>query len=206
MRLQLEEEILTGRLRPGEKLDETQIAARFGLSRTPVREAFQALASANLVELRPHQGAYVAALSLKALIEMFEVMAILESSCAALAARRHTLEDRQRIADWQARCEDPVNNDDPRAFYDANGGLHDAIYRASHNEFLIAQTTSLRQRLDAYRHRVTYHPGLIGKSNREHREIVDAIFSMDEAEAGRAMRQHLVTLRDDITAMFETGA
>jgi DNA-binding GntR family transcriptional regulator len=205
LRLQLEEDILAGRLRPGERLDETQIAARFGLSRTPVREAFKALASTNLVDLRPHQGAYVATLTLKAVIEIFEVMTILEASCASLAARRHTMKDRESIAHWQEHCESLENTDIPLAFYDANNGLHDAIYRASHNELLISQMFALHQRVDAYRRRVTYHPGLIGKSNREHREIVDAIFCMDEAAAGEAMRRHLATLRDDITAMFEVG-
>jgi DNA-binding GntR family transcriptional regulator len=205
LRLQLEEDILAGRLRPGERLDETQIAARFGLSRTPVREAFKALASTNLVDLRPHQGAYVATLTLKAVIEIFEVMTILESSCASLAARRHTMKDRETLAHWQGYCESLENTDNPSAFYHANNGLHDAIYRASHNEFLISQMIGMHHRVDAYRRRVTYHPGLIGKSNREHREIVDAIFRMDETAAGQAMRQHLATLRDDITAMFEIG-
>src|ERR1700676_5006563 len=88
LRQQLEQEIAAGRLEPGTRLDEQEIAARFGVSRTPVREAFRLLAANNLVELRGRQGATVRAIKAQALIEMFQVMAELEGLCARLAARR----------------------------------------------------------------------------------------------------------------------
>ena len=78
LRDQLEQDIVTGTLRPGERLDEQSLAARFGVSRTPIREALMQLASAGLIELQPRRGAFVASLSLKEVIERFEVMAALE--------------------------------------------------------------------------------------------------------------------------------
>ena len=90
LRDQLEQDIVTGALRPGERLDEQSLAARFGVSRTPVREALMQLATAGLVTLQERRGAFVAALGFKEIIERFEGMAVLEGACGALAARRIT--------------------------------------------------------------------------------------------------------------------
>ena len=94
LRDRLEQDIVTGALRPGERLDEQSLAARFGVSRTPIREALMQLATAGLIELQPRRGAFVASLSLRDVIERFEVMAALEGACAALAARRITESER----------------------------------------------------------------------------------------------------------------
>ncbi len=88
LRQKLEEAIAAGRLEPGSRLDEQEIAQRFGVSRTPVREAFRLMAANNLVELRGRQGATVRVIKAETLIEMFQVMAELEGLCARLAARR----------------------------------------------------------------------------------------------------------------------
>jgi DNA-binding GntR family transcriptional regulator len=97
LRDELEQDIVTEALRPGERLDEQTLATRFGVSRTPIREALVQLAVAGLVALQPRRGAFVASLSLKEIIERFEVMAALEGACGALAARRLTDEERARL-------------------------------------------------------------------------------------------------------------
>ena len=203
LRLKLEEDILSGALAPGVKLDEEEIAARFGISRTPVREALKALMSTGLVDLRPHQGSCVAVLTLKSIIEMVEVMAVLEATCAELAARRHTPIDREVMLRAHKKCELAFGRNDPAAFYEANIDLHDAIYKASRNEYLVRQTQLLRQRLEPYRRRISYHAGLIEKASHEHFDIVHAILAMDTARAGETMRVHLATLRDDIASMID---
>jgi DNA-binding GntR family transcriptional regulator len=88
LRLQLADEIIRGALAPGTILDETELARRFQVSRTPVREAIRQLAASGLVETRAHRGSVVAWPSHERLIGMFEVMAELEALCAALAAAR----------------------------------------------------------------------------------------------------------------------
>ena len=87
LRQKLEGAIAAGHLEPGSRLDEQEIAQRFGVSRTPVREAFRLMAANHLVELRGRQGATVRSIKAQALIEMFQVMAELEGLCARLAAR-----------------------------------------------------------------------------------------------------------------------
>ncbi|MDB5654774.1 MAG: GntR family transcriptional regulator, partial [Tardiphaga sp.] len=88
LRLQLADDIVRGVLRPGAALDETEIAKRFEVSRTPVREALRQLAASGLVDSRAHRGAFVAQPSLERLTGMFEAMAELEALCAGLAAER----------------------------------------------------------------------------------------------------------------------
>ena len=201
IRRAVEEDILAGRLAPGTRLDEDSLATRHGASRTPVREALQHLASQGLIELRPHAGAFVPTRSVVELAEMFEAMAFLEGACAALAARRHSAEDRRLLAAAHERCAQAAKRDDPVAFYEANRHFHRCVYEAAHNTYLGTQTTQLAHRLEAYRREATFHPGLMSLTMAEHERILAAIFAMDEAAAGRQMRSHLDTLRDDVVSM-----
>ncbi|WP_158807031.1 GntR family transcriptional regulator [Beijerinckia sp. L45] len=203
LRLKLEEDILARRFIPGEKLDEEALGERFGLSRTPVREALKALTSGGLVEIRPHQGAFVATLTARAIVEMVETMAVLERACAAAAARRHTLADRSTILKAQEACEAASSVADPKVFYKANVVFHETIYRSSQNAFLALQARSLRQRLEPYRRQIASHPGMIERSNVEHRRIIAAVFAMDESAADAAMTNHLTALQDTIASMIE---
>src|SRR5262249_21540088 len=146
----IEHDIVSGRLSPGMKLDEEALAARYGASRTPVREAFQQLASHGHIELRPHMGAFVAKLGIAELVEMFETMAFLEAACAALAARRPGDAARKHPAAAHEACQKAARRNDPDAFYAATARFHDCVYAASHNAFLAAETRRLRNRLEAY--------------------------------------------------------
>jgi DNA-binding GntR family transcriptional regulator len=203
IRESVERDIVAGRLVPGVKLNEESIAARHGASRTPVREALRQLASKGLVELRSNLGAFVAQPSVTELAEMFEVMSFLESACAALAAVRHTAEDRRLLAAAHERCAESASRNDPNAFYAANARFHECIYSASHNSYLQAQTIALRNRLEVYRRESTFHPGLIALTMREHKEILEVIFEMDATSAAAKMRSHLDTLRDDAVSMHK---
>lgn len=201
LRLQLEQDVLSGKLKPGQKLDEEELAARFGMSRTPVREAIKALSSSGLLEVRQHQGAYVATLTLESITEMIEVMGVIEVACAELAARRHTTADRVAIGAAQSDCERALQVLDPAAFYAANVRFHDAIYGASHNTYLAQQARALRVRLEPYRRQISYHEGSIQKSVREHAAIVAAIFSMEPAATRQAMGLHITALANDIASL-----
>lgn len=199
----LEREILEGKLAPGMRLDEESIGRRFGVSRTPVREALKHLASAGLVELRPHIGACVARPTAASLVEMFETMAVLESGCARLAARRHSKADRDALESAHDACRRAARRKDPDRFYDANARLHEAIYRACGNDYLQSQTLSLRNRLEPYRRSITFHEGLMERSMVEHQRVIEAILAMDEAKAVQCMDAHVDTLRTDAVAMVE---
>jgi DNA-binding GntR family transcriptional regulator len=202
MVLALEADILSGKLRPGARLDEQSLARRFQTSRTPVREALRQLESRGIVENRPRQGTQVMQLGLAELMEMFEAMAWLEAACASLAARRHTQADRDAIQAAHALCIEAQQRLDPEAFYNANAKWHETIYAASQNAYLAQQTLQLRNRLEPYRRATTFHEGLMALSVQEHQRIADAILCMDPQRAMLEMQGHLDTLRNDAVRSY----
>src|SRR6185437_6512135 len=105
LREAIEEEIATGRLLPGTRLDEVELATRFKVSRTPIREAISLLLGEGLVETRPGRRTVVAQVTPQRLLEMFEVMAELEAMCARLAARRMSEPDQQDLLKAHRACE-----------------------------------------------------------------------------------------------------
>lgn len=206
LRQKLEEAIASGRLEPGSRLDEQEIALRFGVSRTPVREAFRLMAANHLIELRGRQGATVRSIRAPELIEMFQVMAELEGLCARLAARRVSKAWGGEIATVHQRLIVAGERGDIDAFYDINQEFHEAIYEASRNAFLAEQTRKLRNQVAGYRRRVTHMPNRIADTIREHEAIMQAVLAHDSERAHSAMRDHVNLLGYnllDFLAAFE---
>ncbi|MFP5077956.1 GntR family transcriptional regulator [Rhizobium sp. YIM 134829] len=199
LREQLEQMILDGRLAPGERLDEMDLARRFGLSRTPVREAIKALLAVGLVETRGRQGTHVALLSIPALIEMFDVMSALEGLCARLAARRATPAERAAMRKVHEELVEAYHSGDPVDFYKVNQKFHDQLYAAAHTHFIADQAIQLRRRIGAYRMRATYQPGRMLSTLTEHTRIMDAIDAGDPEAARKAASDHVQLLGDQLT-------
>ena len=209
LRDQLEQDIVTGALRPGARLDEQSLAARFGVSRTPIREALMQLATAGLIVLQPRRGAFVASLSLKGIIERFEVMATLEGACGALAARRIGDEERRQLLEAHEACAREASGGDADAYYYANERFHHLIYAASHNGFLIEQARQLHDRLKPYRRLQLRARSRVAGSLAEHQRIVDAILAGDGAGAERLLKDHILIQGErlaDFIASFDTAA
>jgi DNA-binding GntR family transcriptional regulator len=198
---QLEEEILLGKLSPGSRLDEKQLAERFHVSRTPVREALWHLASSGLVEMRRHHGAVVKQLTLVELVEMFQVMAELEGLCARLAARRMTLEERKKLHQIHRLAGKRIGDQNFEGFFESNNEFHDSIFVGSKNLFLQQESRALRNRVNPYRRYITYQPGRMGKSHADHEAIIKAIDSGDADEAQKLMRDH-VNMLGEVVADF----
>jgi DNA-binding GntR family transcriptional regulator len=196
LRALLEEAIIKGELAPGTRLEEQELAERYSVSRTPVRETLRLLASSGLVEMRARQSAVVATLTIPKLIEMFQVMAELEGMCARLAARRTSSERLAQMAESHRACVAAVQTNDPEGFYEANRLFHEAIYAASGNQFLEEMTRSLRNRVSPYRRYVTYQPGRMVDSIPEHEQVLDAIRKGDGDAADHLMRDHVNILGD----------
>ena len=193
----LEAEILSGAVQPGAHLDEQSLARRFGVSRTPVREALRHLASSGLVSIRAHQGAIVRQLTLPELIEMFQVLAELEGLGARLAARRITKEDREKLRQSHKACKQYATRRDEAQFFEENYRLHDVMLLASQNKFLIERAHDLTRRVNPYRRFVTRHPGMMEKSVIEHAAVIDAVERGDGAAAHDLMRSHLNMLGEE---------
>lgn len=192
LREAIEEEIATGRLLPGAHLDELELAARFGVSRTPVREALSLLVGEGLVENRPRRGAVVAQLTPHRLIEMFEVMAELEAMCARLAARRMSDEDLATLESAHEACRGAATARDSDAYFYANERFHYALYRAGHNAFLFEQCASLQRKLRPYRRLQLRVRNRLQKSFDEHQGILDALKKGDAEAAVDSVRSHVI--------------
>ena len=195
---EIENLIVSGSMMPGERLDETVLAKKYGVSRTPVREAIRALVAIGLVENTGRQGAQVAKISISMLIEMFEHMAILEGMCAQLAARRATHDEISSMFSIHKLLENTFDNGNPKEFYEVNLKFHDQLYNASHTQYLASETLRLRRRLSPYRMRVTFQPGRMRSTLGEHLEILEAVNIGDSKKAMDAARSHLQLIGSDL--------
>lgn len=187
----LEDDIVAGRIQPGERLDEVSLATRFGVSRTPIREALKELAAAGFIDIRPHRGAVVSAPDPRRILEMFDVMAEFEAMCARLAARRLTDTDEAELKMTLAACRRAARAGDTDAYYYENERFHRAIYAASGNSFLAEQAIALHKRLAPFRRLQLRVRNRMRASQEEHEAIVAAIRRGDADAAADQLRAHV---------------
>ena len=197
LRLQLADEIVRGALRPGAGLDEMELAKRFGVSRTPVREAIRQLAASGLIEVRAHRGAVVARPSEHQVLGMFEAMAELEALCAGLAAERMTPAERHALEIAHDEMRALVRIGDPQRFHELNEAFHGAIYAGAHNAYLTEITFATRSRVQPFRRAQFRNIGRLSKSHSEHDRVVTAIQRGNREGAMAMMRAHIVTVREE---------
>jgi DNA-binding GntR family transcriptional regulator len=184
-------EIISGQLAPGRKLDEVSLAARFRVSRSPVRDALRQLAATRLVDYFPRRGFSVAKIAPSGLDDMFEAAAELEALCAKLCALRSAPADRKRIELIHAQARAAAAKNDTRTYAALNKDLHLAIYAAARNKTLELAALNLRQRLAPVRSRVFFATAnRMRGSFGEHDAIVKAILAHDAEGAMTAMRDH----------------
>jgi len=197
LRLQLADEIVRGVLPPGSGLDETDIARRFNVSRTPVREALRQLVASGLVEARAHRGAVVAQPSLDRLTGMFEAMAELEAICAGLAAERMPAVERQKLEAIHEELRVLSYAGNPEQFHEVNERFHNAIYAGSQNDYIAEMTLATRVRVQPFRRAQFRNLGRLAKSHAEHDRVVVAIMRGDKVGAAAAMRAHIELVRGE---------
>jgi GntR family transcriptional regulator, transcriptional repressor for pyruvate dehydrogenase complex len=205
---QVKQLIAEGKLKSGDRLPpERDLALKFMVSRTSVREALRALQSRGLVEIRAGEGAFVRDISVETLIEplalvilphreavgeLFEARRLLEPAIAALAARRATHEElgeMERILDEQSR---EVTQGRTGVTQDA--ALHAAIANSAHNRAITRIVNALIDLLTQSREESLLTPGRPTRSHEDHRRILAAIKRRDEVAAHRAMLDHLIAV------------
>jgi DNA-binding GntR family transcriptional regulator len=195
LRLMLADEIVSGQLEPGAPLDETELAKRFRVSRTPVREALRQLVASGLVDARAHRGAVVAHPDSERLAGMFEAMAELEALCAGMAAERMTAAERHALQSLHEQLRSISHLGDPQRFHEVNEAFHNAIYAGAHNAYLAELALSTRKRVQPFRRAQFRNVGRLAKSHAEHDRVVLAIQQGDRTSASAAMRAHIDTVR-----------
>mgnify|MGYP003676220932 CR=1 FL=1 len=191
VRERIEQMIVTGEFADGERLDEVKLAEQFGVSRTPLREAFQALAASGLVKLEARRGAFIRHPDFVELVEMFEVMAEIEAMCGFRAARHVTGSQMTAIGKTIENCETAISAGDFDEYYRENETFHHLLYEASGNRFLAREAARLHKRLKPYRRLQLRANGRMPQSMREHRAVFAALERNDPKATAAALRQHV---------------
>ena len=194
--MQISDDIVRGALAPGSTLDEMELARRFNVSRTPVREALRLLVSSGLVEARPHRSAVVARPGKPQLAEMFEALRELEALCAGLAAMRMTEDESVQLARINASLLAAVRGGDPHLYHVLNESFHAAIYFGSHNAYLARLAAETRARIAPFSRAQFRTAGRLARSQAEHESILEAIGSKEVQAASTAMRRHIESVYD----------
>ena len=184
-------EISEGGLEPGQRLDEQGLAARFGASRTPVREALSRLTAQGVLMPGERRGVFVAEYSREELSQIFETMHEIEAACARIVAQRLDLLTRSSIESAQADCLVAAQAGDRAAYLKANEAFHMAIYNGTGNPYMAEIAREFRRRTGPFRaKKFLTHDDLIA-SAQSHQALVDDIFSEDSATASKSMRDHM---------------
>ncbi|MFH6783903.1 MULTISPECIES: GntR family transcriptional regulator [Methylobacterium] len=199
---EIAEAIVTGALAPGHRLDEQALADRYGVSRTPVREALRQLGTSGLVEMRPRRGAVVAQVTPEQLAELFVAMAEIEATCARLAAQSMSPLERRRLDALHDAMADLAASDDPAAYARANTAFHGAVYAGAHNAVLADFALGLRRRLQPYREAQFRLAGRLARSHAEHGAVVAAILGGRAEEAHAAMLRHVTLVESSVEGML----
>lgn len=198
----LADDVVTGRLKPGAKLDEVRIATRFAVSRTPVREALQKLAAMGLVDRQPNRGAVVATVTGEHLASMFEAMAELEGICARLSAERMTVAERRDLEDAHRASARLVQQGAVEDYAAYNVAFHSRLYAGAHSPHIHELVTQTRSRLAPFRRAQFRLDGRLSRSWAEHDAIVTAIMRGDGRGAEQAVRRHVLAVSDESAAQI----
>lgn len=204
LRLQLADDIVRGSLTPGTSLDESELARRFNVSRTPVREAIRMLTASGLVLVRAHRAAVVAQPSAAQLAGMFEVMAELESLSAGYAAERMTGAERRALEDAHENLRVLIQSGDPQRYHEANEAFHATVYNGAHNSYLTDLTLATRARVQPFRRAQFRNLGRLAKSYAEHDRVVQAILRGERVLAAQCMYAHIITVREEFEHYSES--
>jgi DNA-binding GntR family transcriptional regulator len=191
----LKDAIITGTLRPLERITENKVAADFGLSRTPVREALQRLEAEGLIQVVPKRGSFVSRPTVEDILEIYQLRTPLEAACARMAAERIE-EDQITLLDRLVRVEQARGpGRSPDRSLRAAAQFHAVIYGCSRNQRMATLLMDLQNQVHRVRVLWPSTVARLGDTWVEHARIVDALRAHDGAEAERLMVEHLEKAR-----------
>jgi DNA-binding GntR family transcriptional regulator len=200
---QLAAEIISGTLASGTKLDEQTLTARFGVSRTPVREALHSLSARSLVERIPYRGVIVASITRPRIEQMFETMGEIEALCGRFAAERMTIGERGRLEVLHEEMNALASGLQIEAYEAANTQFHQSIYLATHNQDMIELAQNLRNKLAPFRRSQLRAEVRMKQSSVEHQLIVAALLDRDGKAAATALRRHMVSAAKEVLTLID---
>jgi DNA-binding GntR family transcriptional regulator len=189
--------ILKGTLKPGERVSEPELAERFGISRTPIREAFRQLESEGYLEVIPRKGAVVASLSERDIEEFYAIKIILEGFAAKMAAENLTEKDIERLEAINDRLQKIADEGDVKSFFRVHNEFHDVFIKAAGNDKLYEMINQLVMKFKRLRLASLSQPGRMEISVEEHRNMIEAFKNHDGDRADNLVR-HAATIGADV--------
>jgi DNA-binding GntR family transcriptional regulator len=187
---QLEGMILSGRIQPGERINESKLSSLLGVSRAPIREALRLLASSGILEIRANRGMFVRELQIKEVEELYDIRAALEVLAGERAAELIDEEDLPVLEKWMQEMAACVEANDTDAYYRANIAFHAAIVEISGNANLLSIYEGVCKQMSLFRRISLSLPGQLRLSLQRHKKIVEAVRSKDSVKAANVMRNH----------------
>jgi DNA-binding GntR family transcriptional regulator len=197
----LRELLASGKFQPGDRLNVVHLAQQMNVSRGPIREALQGLASEGLVDLIPRRGAFVPRLGADDLRELYEVRIALESAAAGLAARRRSESDIVTLRNCLNQTQ-AILKSGSAVPYPIDQDLHRQIVMAAHNTILMEHTVAVHRRVRLARALSGYDADRAVKAFEEHVAVIDAIAREDHIGATEAMRVHLGQSLDHVKSVL----
>ncbi len=187
----LREMIMTGQLKEGDKINENELCASMGISKTPLREALRVLSVEGLISLVPNRGSFVTKPTIDEIKEMFEVMSVLEGVCARAAAGKMNAAALDTVEALHARLEQEYTTRDQKEYIRVNNQYHKFIQQLAGNRTLNQIVNGLREKILLYRFQSLNLPGRFDDSIKEHRELLEAFRQKAAQRAERIMKKHL---------------
>ena len=184
----LRQQIFARELEPGSWIDEQKLAADYGISRTPLREALKVLAAEGLVTMKVRRGAYVTEMSADDVKQIYHLLGLLESDAAGVVAKHASDEQIRELRTLHDKLEKQVRQRD--AFFATNEQFHVRLLQMSGNRWLEQTVHDLRKVMKLNRHHSLFRQGRLSESLVEHREVMQAIERRDAEGAVRLMRRH----------------
>ena len=185
------DDIAAGLIAPGTRLDEHGLAAKFGTSRTPVREALARLTAQNILTSERGRGVFVSEYGIEELSQMFEAMRELEEICAKLAAKRLTLRSEAKILSAQRACAAAAEASDRPAFLKANEAFHQAIYDATQNSYMAEIAAGFRYRTGPFRAKRYRTKEDMLSSIETHENLIKTIVGGTDAPSAETLRREI---------------
>lgn len=200
---EIEQLILTGGLKVGERLSENELGERLGVSRSPVREALRSLEGIGLVQQEPNRGVYVRLVGAREAVELYEVRAVIEEFVGRTLAERATAEQISELKTLLGQMKAAAERSDVSAYFPLNLEFHDRMVRFTGNQKLLAIYRRLANELRLFRFRLATQTCGPQISYQAHRKIVARIAARDRDGAGRAMADHSKGARERLLQLPE---
>ncbi len=192
----IERMILSGELAAGQRINELALAQALGVSRSPIREACRKLEQAGMVEIINNRGMFVRRVDLQQALDIYEVRGALAVLAGELLAQRATADDIAALHAMVDQMQASLDAGHANEYFRQNLAFHDRLVRATRNQRLVDMFLGTDKELHLYRHRSLVQPSGMSVSNREHREIVEAVAAKDRQRAGESFKRHVLNGRD----------